>query len=314
MRKAFTLIELLVVIAIIAILAAILFPVFAQAKEAAKKTVCLSNMKEIGTAAYLYAGDSEDVLPNTTWHQDVAGTPYYNPANPAAKYEVHWTYLMQPYIKNWDIFVCPSDTDPTEPKNGKCTNGIADLGKVPMVCDWQAQKSSYVSNYNLLPVHDSSPVSMTVLDAPADTVLVGERRRKMENAAKSDITGQKGMMGFLPAQPCPSAVYTASISVANPGKNYSIYRYYTVADAQASLLQKDDTNDIVRVKWDRHTGGANYAYADGHAKKQPYKKLTVAQPSFSASGACETSNFRPGGVNLDNELTRAWGRWYDSSY
>lgn len=63
MKKAFTLIELLVVIAIIAILAAILFPVFAQAKAAAKKTVTLSNIKQTGTATFLYMGDSDDVLP-----------------------------------------------------------------------------------------------------------------------------------------------------------------------------------------------------------------------------------------------------------
>ncbi|MBS1700547.1 MAG: DUF1559 domain-containing protein [Armatimonadetes bacterium] len=64
-RRAFTLIELLVVIAIIAILAAILFPVFAQAKEAAKKTACLSNLKNIGLAMTIYEGDFDDGFPNT---------------------------------------------------------------------------------------------------------------------------------------------------------------------------------------------------------------------------------------------------------
>ncbi len=63
MRKAFTLIELLVVIAIIAILAAILFPVFAQAKEAAKKTTSVSNMRQVGTAMLLYLGDYDDTTP-----------------------------------------------------------------------------------------------------------------------------------------------------------------------------------------------------------------------------------------------------------
>ncbi|MER3496610.1 MAG: hypothetical protein C4320_07440, partial [Armatimonadota bacterium] len=65
MRRGFTLIELLVVIAIIAILAAILFPVFAQAKEAAKKTQCLSSLKQLNSAMILYAGDSDDSFMNT---------------------------------------------------------------------------------------------------------------------------------------------------------------------------------------------------------------------------------------------------------
>src|SRR5438309_2483944 len=110
--RAFTLIELLVVIAIIAILAAILFPVFAQAKEAAKKTACLSNTKQIALGLYMYASDSDDNLCNTSWEQDTAGFMggiAYNPQNPAGTYQVHWSFLIQPYIKNWNIFVCGSD-------------------------------------------------------------------------------------------------------------------------------------------------------------------------------------------------------------
>lgn len=63
-RCGFTLIELLVVIAIIAILAAILFPVFAQAKEAAKKATCISNLRQLGMSTMLYLGDSDDLLPD----------------------------------------------------------------------------------------------------------------------------------------------------------------------------------------------------------------------------------------------------------
>ena len=78
-RSAFTLIELLVVIAIIAILAAILFPVFAQAKLAAKKTVALSNAKETATATFLYKGDYDDTLCQTSWESALTPQPF-NPA------------------------------------------------------------------------------------------------------------------------------------------------------------------------------------------------------------------------------------------
>src|SRR4249920_207696 len=104
MKRAFTLIELLVVIAIIAILAAILFPVFAQAKEAAKKTACLSNEKQVGTALQMYLGDNEDTYPPAY---------YYRNPNAAGSLDAtgieHWSGFMQPYIKNFDMFKCGSD-------------------------------------------------------------------------------------------------------------------------------------------------------------------------------------------------------------
>src|SRR5476649_1299112 len=128
-NRAFTLIELLVVIAIIAILAAILFPVFAQAKEAAKKTACLSNTKQMSLGLYIYTGDYDDTLPNTSYEQNTAGFPQtFNPTNPNS-YQIHWTFLIQPYLKNWNIFVCSSDPRPF-PTDVQCTNGISDVGKL----------------------------------------------------------------------------------------------------------------------------------------------------------------------------------------
>ena len=94
MKRAFTLIELLVVIAIIAILAAILFPVFAQAKAAAKKSVSLSNVKQIGTGMHLYLGDSDGVTPST-W------------VDGPTKKSVDIYQTLQPYVKNMDVFFSP---------------------------------------------------------------------------------------------------------------------------------------------------------------------------------------------------------------
>lgn len=96
-KLGFTLVELLVVIAIIAILAAILFPVFAQAKVTAKRTACSSNLRQIGIALQLYADDNADTLPQSS---HTAG------ASPGAS----WVYLLAPYVKNCDeIRICPAD-------------------------------------------------------------------------------------------------------------------------------------------------------------------------------------------------------------
>src|SRR5580704_10659514 len=100
MKRGFTLIELLVVIAIIAILAAILFPVFAQAKEAAKRTSCLSNTKQQGLAFNMYANDYDDytemfkngVTTNATGNWSSGG---------------YWFDNLQPYVKNFGVIFCP---------------------------------------------------------------------------------------------------------------------------------------------------------------------------------------------------------------
>lgn len=266
-RRAFTLIELLVVIAIIAILAAILFPVFAQAKEAAKKTSCLANTKQIGTALFLYAGDSDDTLCQTSWESDLTRQSF----NPSGTYQIHWTYLMQPYIKNWDMFVCPSDSTPVTPKY-PAPNGISDLGKVDssglMYCDWQAPKYSYIPNYNMMPAHDWTPVTMTALPEPANIITITERRNTLTNGYV--IGKHKGVSGFNPSQPCPGSTQVAS--QYDPLTGTTNFAFWTQEEAIQHLANDTkDKNDIVRVKWEKHSGGANYAYGDGHAK---YAKLS----------------------------------------
>jgi len=93
MRQGFTLIELLVVIAIIAILAAILFPVFARAREKARQSSCLSNLKQLGLAFLQYAQDYDETM--------VSGSGYQGNS-------INWQYKVAPYIKNIQIYSCPS--------------------------------------------------------------------------------------------------------------------------------------------------------------------------------------------------------------
>lgn len=89
-RRAFTLLELLVVIAIIAILAAILFPVFAQARESARQASCLSNTRQLGMALSQYIQDNDEQFPYI-------------------RRETAWPYTVQPYLKDWRILRCPGD-------------------------------------------------------------------------------------------------------------------------------------------------------------------------------------------------------------
>jgi len=107
-RFGFTLIELLVVIAIIAILAAILFPVFAQAREKARQAVCLSNTKQIALAVMMYAQDYDETYPIDGSSCGSQGWPGVR--NPCSKWNPAWRIETQitPYIKNTEIFACPS--------------------------------------------------------------------------------------------------------------------------------------------------------------------------------------------------------------
>jgi len=100
LTRAFTLIELLVVIAIIAILAAILFPVFAQAREAARKTSCASNLNQIGKGAMMYAQDFDEKMVPSYLEYKVSGREPY--------YWAGWSDLIQPYVKNYQVLRCPS--------------------------------------------------------------------------------------------------------------------------------------------------------------------------------------------------------------
>jgi len=161
-QRGFTLIELLVVIAIIAILAAILFPVFAQARESARTTSCLSNEKQIGTAHMMYAQDYDE----TYVHQPAPGGCPDLIGFVPGQVKQQWTTLIFPYVKNQQVFRCPSFSG--------TLFGIA-------LSLWECgdpQKKLIVSspaydvNSELLSRDTATP--MSVLQEPASLALFGE--------------------------------------------------------------------------------------------------------------------------------------------
>lgn len=144
--KGFTLIELLVVIAIIAILAAILFPVFARAREKARQSSCLSNVKQLGLGMQMYAQDYDESF--MLCRYDYATTP-------SNSFGVGWSRVIQPYVSNIAVLVCPSDLNPTS-ENSMQT---------------YQHPRSYSVNQHLHPYSfEDTVVKLAAVDKPAQTV------------------------------------------------------------------------------------------------------------------------------------------------
>ncbi|RYX86396.1 DUF1559 domain-containing protein [bacterium] len=157
-KKAFTLIELLVVIAIIAILAAILFPVFARARENARRSSCISNLKNIGLGLMQYTQDYDEMMPfNQTGAAPVG-------ANSGA-----WMHTMQPYIKSYQVFRCPSDTSATVPA---ATNDNSSYGV--NACGWADTIDKHGPISTNIGAGGIKAVSMAVIGSPATTVFLAD--------------------------------------------------------------------------------------------------------------------------------------------
>jgi len=212
-NRAFTLIELLVVIAIIAILAAILFPVFAQAKAAAKKTSCLSNDKQVSLGAVMYATDSDDLFPydaggdpGNTYY----GQPYINGAMDAAA-PTNWVRSTFPYIKSYGVHTCPVAID-TDGSNGwGCVDGN---GKATAFCGSSAMNSI------------TQGKTVTAMPEPANTVLMSEKSQK-QKVSQSAPSWQNYSAGSCPnvigkpsSSKCPSGTDGPTTDVNHDGGNF----------------------------------------------------------------------------------------------
>ncbi len=228
---AFTLIELLVVIAIIAILAAILFPVFAQAKEAAKKTACLSNGKQIGTAVMLYLGDSDDTYPIHYAYnsQPPAGQPGHKGVE----------VLLAPYIQ--------SGGQRTDAATGQTVTGLMEIFKCPLDAGgpytsqdvpgantyWKAYGSSYRFGKCMFTVAPGESSSNNFVRTTGWTVNASA----VEFPAESRII-RDDMQGFFDAKVTPGACARYGYDCPPPDN------YFT--------------------RW--HSQGGTLIFADGHAK------------------------------------------------
>lgn len=169
--RAFTLIELLVVIAIIAILAAILFPVFAQAREKARAISCLSNLKQSGLAYAMYTQDFDETTP-------LQNSPVTQ--RDANKYFVvsggYWFNLIQPYVKNWQLMVCPDRVGATTKSSNPA--GLSTGAKTGRIMGY-GYNDGWISDsgYGLtlqLPDGSRPGRSIAAITAPADCVAFGD--------------------------------------------------------------------------------------------------------------------------------------------
>jgi len=228
-RKGFTLIELLVVIAIIAILAAILFPVFAQARERARDITCVSNEKQMGLGALMYIQDYDEAFPES----------YYTRADGSIQF---WTDCIYPYmkngtqIKNWagdmqgtgagGVFTCPDFPTPTQ----GFQYGVHDY-----IFAWAGNPSC----------------TDAVIDAPADKVMIVEKGQ-----ASSPDNGQPEFIA-------DEGVYTNSAGNPLGSENDGLDLAY---DRDVAIGAPDPWLPPSAMPRYRHQGHGNMLFADGHVK------------------------------------------------
>ena len=171
MARAFTLIELLVVIAIIAILAAILFPVFAQAREKARQTSCLSNEKQLGLAVLSYAQDYDETYP-----QAVVNANMYAGTAPS-----HWQQMIVPYVKADGVFACPDDPtaggyESTATWKGLITSYAANgYFGYPGFSGYTAALLGPMGVPALIATQNPPVMAFATVKRPADSILLFER-------------------------------------------------------------------------------------------------------------------------------------------
>lgn len=261
-RSAFTLIELLVVIAIIALLAAILFPVFARAREQARKSSCSSNQRQVGMGILQYVQDNDECFP--------PGTQENVDANSATRRGIGWAGQIFPYVKSAAVFTCPND-------------------RTPSAC-------SYRFNINLSRVNDYDPVRLSVMRQPTKTVLLCE-----VVGAETDVTKLYDPVTDTGDEWSPAGNGTSSNSSTPTFATLAdIERFVLYDTGRIDSGDKSNTfafdplpagltdNRGYRVEMTglgRHSEGANYAFGDGHVKWLKAEKVSAGRNALAETNA-----------------------------
>jgi prepilin-type N-terminal cleavage/methylation domain-containing protein/prepilin-type processing-associated H-X9-DG protein len=183
-RSGFTLIELLVVIAIIAILAAILFPVFAQAREKARATSCLSNTKQLGTAYMMYLQDYDETFPpHVTERTAPAGTPDTAVARAPYSYKTK----LDPYVKNQQVYKCPSALAWPDPAPGKWFTTDYGNNHNEANLTGASQQAWYIANPDF-GFNETTPLAS--IASPARFIVLGDAGRASGAASRGGMYPQ----------------------------------------------------------------------------------------------------------------------------
>ncbi len=289
-RKAFTLIELLVVIAIIAILAAILFPVFAQAKEAAKKTLSLSNIKQVTLSQFLYMQDFDDTIAmNRNCNLVVNGVGGQFPCVNGRGY-LGWIDLVVPYVKNYGVFKSQSDGVPAnlypaglESFNGeRLQNGIVWNSRPNDERFGGEYRSSYARNNNFAN-NGTYTSNVGAVTNPSSVILVYSFAANSGGGAGGG-EGVPGSTFSIVRRPeiFPAAGTCTAYDNASTGNNRANFFFNLPAYAQVRERAKPSS--------ERYNGVANYGFADGHAKAyKPDQIKGQCQFGFTPIGT-ETGN------------------------
>ncbi len=246
LKRGFTLIELLVVIAIISILAAILFPVFARARENARRSSCVSNLKQMGLGFMMYSQDFDEHMPNAFNTYPSSGAYRMPNGNPASAAAQPWYSLIYPYLKNWQLLNCPSaHTDLYYAGGYNITTFPYSYNYLSPAFSSSACNNTYNCGVSLGPSNNvtgtNAGASLSAIEDAAGTIAVTE--------------GSKGLIRFNPAR--------------MPVEDDLLFQGQCLNTSHGEVLGNYGP-DCLRT---RHLGTISTLFVDGHVKAMPWKTI-----------------------------------------